>query len=82
MAANFILRQSPAWSIKPGVTAADLSIYYLEPGEGGTRFHKIEVSEDGDFMTDWPGASLWKEKWSYWVDLSIVCNRSKRFSRS
>ena len=39
---------------KPCVNASDLAIYYLEPGEKGTRFHKIEVSEDGDFVTAWP----------------------------
>lgn len=39
---------------KPCVNASDLAIYYLEPGEKGTRFHKIEVSDDGDFTTTWP----------------------------
>ena len=36
------------------VQPKDISIVYLEPGPGGVKSRKIEVSEDGEFVQRWP----------------------------
>lgn len=33
---------------------SDVAVYYVDPTESGTRFLRMEISEDGDFITPWP----------------------------
>ena len=32
----------------------DLSVHYVESTSEGTRFTRLRVSEDGDFLDEWP----------------------------
>lgn len=37
-----------------GLTPNDLSVVYVEATEQGPVFKKLRVSEDGDFVDNWP----------------------------
>ncbi|EEB78701.1 hypothetical protein GPB2148_1599 [marine gamma proteobacterium HTCC2148] len=32
----------------------DLAVHYVEPAKSGTRFTRLRVSDDGDFLDEWP----------------------------
>ena len=32
----------------------DLAVHYVEPADLGTEFKRLRVSEDGDFLDEWP----------------------------
>lgn len=40
---------------KGGLKAGDLCVLYVERMEEGSQVRRIEVDEDGDFITEWPG---------------------------
>lgn len=51
------VRETSEGELPEGIPPAypkDVSIVYLEPGPGGVKSRKIEVSEDGDFVQRWP----------------------------
>lgn len=51
------IRETSEGELPDGVHPAypkDISIVYLEPGPGGVKSRKIEVSEDGEFVQRWP----------------------------
>ncbi len=37
-------------SLEPG----DLSVNYVEPTDTGTKFRRLRITEDGDFLDEWP----------------------------
>ncbi len=37
-----------------GLSPGDLSVIYVESGDGGVRFRPLRVSPDGDFLDRWP----------------------------
>jgi hypothetical protein len=44
--------QSPAESVS--LSPKDLAVHYVEPADLGTEFKRLRVSEDGDFLDEWP----------------------------
>ena len=51
---------------RPSVSSSDMSIYYVEPGEDGARFVKIEVSEEGEIF-DWPNGFFTEREAEYGI---------------
>ncbi len=39
---------------KNHVKPTDLAVHYVEASEKGTKFTKLRVSDDGDFLDEWP----------------------------
>lgn len=37
-----------------GLSPSDLSVIYVDNGFQGTRFNRLRVSDDGDFLDRWP----------------------------
>jgi hypothetical protein len=51
------IRETTGNEVPPGalgLSADDLSVIYVESGDGGVRFRPLRVSPDGDFVDRWP----------------------------
>ncbi len=51
------IRETTENEVPPGViglSPGDLSVIYVESGDGGVRFRPLRVSQDGDFVDRWP----------------------------
>ncbi len=51
------IRETTADELPPGVTglkADDLSVIYVERGDGGVRFRPLRVDDEGEFRDRWP----------------------------
>jgi predicted ATPase len=48
------IRES-AKQAKPTITASDVAVLYVEPSPDGAEVYEMEISKDGQIVSQWPG---------------------------